>query len=310
MRRRPIWLLAVTLAAPGAARADAAEPDLSAPAVCAPPCPDGQTCVGSTCVGGAQRTPARAPDHPPSAPPPPAGSAATSGPQADHASGSPPGNTPAPGPAGPPQPMPLRPREGDASPPSPDVQVQAPEQAQAPAPRRRQKRGFLALPYVGMHSYQHAQASDYVPGLRLGGFIGGRFNDTASLNLEVTFDYSNVSGLPAPLMVREWVLDFVVSPLFRVPTRSLELVLGPKAGLFVSESTADAGRKYGYVLGVNAGFFMPVSRTTSLGLLLSLGWKHTLGGCAIVGGGSITSCGIARDSGFASVLGLTAGAMF
>jgi hypothetical protein len=162
-----------------------------------------------------------------------------------------------------------------------------------------------------MHSYQHAKASDYAPGLRLGGFIGGRFNDTASLNLEVTFDYSNVSGLPPPMMVREWVLDFVVSPLFRPPPRgSLELVLGPKAGLFVSESTADAGLKYGYVLGVNVGFFMPVSRTTSLGLLLSFGWKHMLGGCATVGGGSVSSCGIARESRFASVFGLTAAAMF
>ena len=163
-----------------------------------------------------------------------------------------------------------------------------------------------------MHSYQHANASDYGPGLRLGGFIGGRFNDTSSLNLEVTFDYSNVSGLPAPLMVREWVLDFVVSPLFRPPPRLLELVLGPKAGLFVSESTAGAGLKYGYVLGVNAGFFRPVARATSLGLLLSFEWKHTLGGCATVGGGSVSSCGIAQESRshFASVFGLTAAAMF
>ena len=55
---------------------------------------------------------------------------------------------------------------------------------------------------------------------------------------------------------------------------------------------------------------MPVSRTTSLGLLLSFGWKHTLGGCATVGGGSVSSCGIARESRFASVFGLTAAAMF
>jgi hypothetical protein len=313
-RRRRIWRLIVTLAALDATRADAAEPDLSAPSVCAPPCPGGQTCVGSTCVGARPRTAAPTPAERPS-PPPPAGSAPTSGPQMDHSSGAPPGNAPPPSDAAdPPRPAPRpRPRrEGHASPRSSGIQ------APAPAPPRGQKRGFLALPYIGMHSYQHAKAATYDPGLRLGGFIGGRFNDTASLNLELTFDYSNVASnvaVPAPTF-REWVLDFVVSPLFRLPpSGSAELVLGPKAGLFVSESTPSFARKWGFVLGVNMGLFMPISPTTSFGLLLSFGWKHTLGGCADIGGAAIggadlVSCGIARESRFAQVFGLTGAAMF
>ena len=191
--------------------------------------------------GGAQRTPARAPDHS-------AGSARSRRPARRQRPGRKQTTRPARRRATqrPPPPPTHRnpcPRARErATPSSPHRAYRRRRRAPAPAPRRRQKRGVLALPYVGMHSYQHAQASDYVPGLRLGGFIGGRFNDTASLNLEVTFDYSNGhAGLPAPLMVREWVLDFVVSPLFRVPTLSLELVLGPKTGLFVSEY--DGGRR-------------------------------------------------------------------
>ena len=205
--------------------------------------------------------------------------------------------------ARPPQPEPPPPEAGVAYSPPPGIQ--------APATRGGQKRGFLALPYFGMHSYQHSRAATYDPGVRLGTFVGGRFNDTTSLNAEVTFDYSNVGGVPAPLAFREWVLDFVISPLFRVPAGSLELVLGPRAGLFVSDTSMTVNdRKWGFVLGVNAGLFMPVSPTTSFGVLLSFGSKRAMNDCAAIAG-DFVSCGVAGTSiGYANVFGLAGAAMF
>jgi hypothetical protein len=306
MRARRLLDLAVAVVAvAGPLRAAATEDDPAAPAVCAPPCREGETCVGRTCVGGGPPSSAPA-ATPPASTAPPAGSAPTSGPQADRASG-PTSTHPAPAADAAPQ--------RAAPPPARLVHDDPPRPAVHPStPPHRKKRGFLALPYAGVHSYQHSEATGHGPGLRIGMLVGGRVNDAVSLNAETTYDRSNVSIQGASDLsytTHEWVLDTVFSPLFRLPAGSLELVLGPKFGLFIisSQTPTSMAQVLGYTLGANVGLFMPVSPATSFGALLSLGLRQAIQQCPTLAGTSV-SCGAVNTDGFAQVVGLSAAAMF
>ena len=79
-------------------------------------------------------------------------------------------------------------------------------------------------------------AKPYDPGARVGTFLGGRINDLFSLNAELTFDFSNVHGVPANTNFSEFLFDFTFSPLVQIPVGPVEVVLGPKAGLFITHS--------------------------------------------------------------------------
>ena len=88
------------------------------------------------------------------------------------------------------------------------------------------KRGFLAMPFLGVHSYRNDAATNYDPGARFGTFLGGRINQTLSMNGQMTFDVSNRNDL-AGANVSEIALDMGFSPLVHLPVGELELVLGP-----------------------------------------------------------------------------------
>jgi hypothetical protein len=126
-----------------------------------------------------------------------------------------------------------------------------------------------------MHSYQGGDAAFYGPGLRLGTLAGVRINDRFSLNGEVMFNVSNVNG--AQSGTGEYALNIALAPLLQIPAGPVEIVLGPKFGLFVVLDSNDRGAgigtsttQNGYVAGVNAGIFLPVSAATSMGVLLAL----------------------------------------
>lgn len=251
MRRR-LWLQALIpafIAIAGATRAAAAEPDRSGPSVCSQPCPEGQTCVGRACVvAGARPT---TPSPPPAATP-----------------SSPPGYAPPSGYAPPP---------AYAPPPGYLPYYSPPRYYPPPPPPRppRLKRRFLALPYPGMHSYQDTNKGVYYdPGLRVGSLIGGRINDRMSLNADLTYDRANGNGVLENL--REDSFAFALSPLWQLPTGPVEIVFGPKAGLYMIQTerrTTPTGlieesSEWGVTFGVNAGLFMPVSAAASIGILL------------------------------------------
>ena len=326
MRRRRIWLLVVTLLAPGVARAAAAEPDLSGPSVCAPPCPDGEICVGTTCVVPDARpaAPARRPKTRPAPPPAPAGSAATTGPQPaspPQPSPAPPAQAPPPAPAPPSNPPP----PGYAPPPgSPPPYSYAPPQLlgwyyppppplpPVPPRRPRLKRRVLALPYLGVHSYQNTEATAYGPGVRLGSLIGGRLNDLLSLNADVTLDISNVNGAGSGF--REYSISLAFAPLLQVPVRLLEFVVGPKVGVFIVDTELAAmgfttsSTQPGVVFGVAAGVFLRVSATTSMGVLLAFDLRNGNNVCPTSFSQGVCTSGAA--SSLASIVGATAGVLF
>jgi len=146
---------------------------------------------------------------------------------------------------------------------------------QQPPPKPAGKSTFLAMIFLGVNSLQGDSGQHYGPGFRLGTILGGRVNDMFSINGELTFDFLNQNDLPPGDTITELEVDIALSPLFHVHTGNLELVVGPKLG-FMGDSaqldvggTTTTGSGSGFVYGLNAGLFAPVSRAVSLGGLVS-----------------------------------------
>jgi hypothetical protein len=170
------------------------------------------------------------------------------------------------------------------------------------------------MPYVGMHSFQEQDATNFGPGLRFGSFVGGRVNDICSLNAQLSVDIVNANNVAAGTDFSEYFVDFAFSPLFQIPAGSVEFVIGPKAGLFVGrgeqrDATSDVSLSMtGLLFGVNAGLFFPVSETTSLGVLASWELKEIENACARSSGQFETCSSVSSPT--MQVVGLTAGALF
>jgi hypothetical protein len=177
-------------------------------------------------------------------------------------------------------------------------------------PGSRRKRGFLMLPYLGLHSYVNQEASAYGPGLRIGSLFGGRIGELFSINGELTLDRANVDSV---VNIRQWFYRTSLSPLIHLPAGPVEVSLGPKLGIYsVSTNYSDTGATIesassGYTTGLNAGVFAPLSPRTSIGGLLSFDLMWSNRTCAGSFGGT-TQCGSTTDVG--NVLGLTGGVLF
>ena len=159
-----------------------------------------------------------------------------------------------------------------ASPYPPPPYAYQPRPPLAPPPPHT---GFLALPYIGIHSFSGDGTNGLDPGLRLGAFLGGYVTDSFSANGEVTIDVMNPRS--AGVDSSEWMADFTFSPLFHVRSGSAEIVLGPKLGLWTLSAHASDGiesidvAEQGWTIGGNVGVFFAVGGgRTSLGMLMSL----------------------------------------
>jgi hypothetical protein len=154
------------------------------------------------------------------------------------------------------------------------VLVSAPALAQE-APPPPQKRGFVAVFYTGATVFLGGAARDLDPGLRLGAILGGRVHPRISLGGELALDVLNPQETGSrDVSIAE--LDLSFSPLLHVPAGKLELVAGPRVGVWVGSQTlrtngqtVTTGRSGGGVLGLNLGLFAPISRAASLGGLVS-----------------------------------------
>ncbi len=135
------------------------------------------------------------------------------------------------------------------------------------------KHGFLAMVFLGVNSLAGSTGQNENVGFRLGTIMGGRVNESFSINGEFTLDVLNPKNVPSNVDLTEFELDLAISPLFHVQTGSnVELVVGPKLGIMVYEKD-DGGspviKGNGYVYGLNAGAFASISRSVSLGGLIS-----------------------------------------
>jgi hypothetical protein len=143
-----------------------------------------------------------------------------------------------------------------------------------PEPPPRAAPGLLALPFVGVHSYQGTSQASYMPGPRLGAIVGGRLVPWLSIDAEVTYDRSLFHG---GVDASESFVDLSLSPLLHVVRGPVEIVFGPEVGYFRRSSSGRPeglglvvdDSSTGFAAGLNAGVFGRLNRHVSLGGLLS-----------------------------------------
>ena len=138
---------------------------------------------------------------------------------------------------------------------------------------------YLLLPFVGLQSVQN-ENSGTGPGLRIGGFAGGRLAEQFSFNGELLFDLENFTNLPPGVSESSYIIQFAAAPLFHIPASpTAEIVIGPKLGLFFEHFSASgsggtyavnvSGSAEGLLLGANLGAFFRLSDALSLGGLVN-----------------------------------------
>jgi hypothetical protein len=173
-------------------------------------------------------------------------------------------------------------------------------------------RGFMAMPFIGVHSFQGDNFKDASAGLRLGTLLGGFVNPNLSLNGEITLDFVN-PDTQSGVDVTAVMVDLAFSPLFHAPAGAVEFVIGPKLGFFnysvelTYEGETGKGSANGSLYGVNAGLLFPVGKF-SMGGLLSFTGRHPTKVCTTEPGKS-EQCGDASGDDY-KVLGFTLAAMF
>src|SRR5262249_34596092 len=111
-------------------------------------------------------------------------------------------------------------------------------------------------------------------------------------------------------------LDLAVSPLLHLRGRSLEVVVGPKLGLWFGSyqlssggRTLDSETARGLVGALNVGAFVPVTRGVSLGGMLSMALKSFRHTCATPIGQTQT-CNPSPSLDAEKIVGFSGGVLF
>jgi hypothetical protein len=245
---------------------------------CNPACAAGQVCVQGTCMVPAPPPPAAYPPppayaQPPGAyQPPPAGAPAPDYQQQPPQAGAPAYAVPPVGNGYPPSqgngyppPQGYAQPQGNGYPPPPPA-------AYAPPPPTG-RHGFLAMPYLGIHSFvgDNATADNTGPGMRLGVLLGGSVSPMFSINGELTIDFINSKNVQEGVDHNAFDFVLALSPLVHIPAGNLEAVFGPILGLRGASTEDQAGgltaksRASGLTVGARAGAFVAVTPGASLG---------------------------------------------
>jgi len=185
-----------------------------------------------------------------------------------------------------------------------------------PPPTRPHGHGaLLLLPYLGLHAHEGTTGQDQDVGFRIGSLLGYRMNGQFSLNAELAIDFLNIVNQPARTHASGAEVDLALSPLFHFDAGALELVLGPKLGIWggVVDTKDDSGTfqssDTGLVVGGNVGAFLPLGNGASMGGLVSFVVRTVSHTCAKPDGGSQT-CMDTPHADSEKVLGVTAAALF
>jgi hypothetical protein len=166
--------------------------------------------------------------------------------------------------------------------------------AYAPAPPPSEpayRRGFLAMPFLGVNIPVGDASDAFDAGLRLGGLFGGHVSPELSLNGEFTLDVLNPKGVTSGYDVTAVAADFAFSPLLHVLGDKLDIVIGPKLGFFgyavsfkdSSGNTLMDGSAQGLAYGFNLGVFGGVGNM-AIGGLLSYTGRHATRACTSLDG--------------------------
>jgi len=169
--------------------------------------------------------------------------------------------------------------------PPPSKPSQASSQAMAtpqPAPPPSHQPTILFVPYLGFTLPVGDGWAGYKASPRFGALLGWHATERLSLNGECDVDYAR-SDLRGPPQYGDtprpnfWTgfwnpprhyIDLTFSPL--VSLRAGQIRLGPKIGWFTSKGSDDWGPATGsgFLVGLNAGLFLPY-RSVSIGGLLT-----------------------------------------
>ena len=161
----------------------------------------------------------------------------------------------------------------------------------------RFRRGFIAIPFLGLNAPVGAGSDAYSAGVRLGALLGWHVNPMFSINGELNIDVMNIKSDKTYGSPSEVFVDFAFSPLFHFGGPMLEVVIGPKLGFFdesfsysdsyygTSSSSSGSGISYGF----NAGVFVPLGNM-AIGGLLNFTGRHwscdtTNSDCVDISGG-------------------------
>lgn len=153
------------------------------------------------------------------------------------------------------------------------------------------RRGFLAMPYIGVHIPVGSTGDALDPGFRVGAFLGGHINPMLSLNGEMTVDVLNFKNVPSAVDVTAVVVDILFSPLLHFGTEQIEGFFGPKIGGFGFSETAEGGglkaeaSARGVAYGFNLGAAIPVGNI-AIGGLISFVGRHATHACVTAPGQS------------------------
>jgi hypothetical protein len=206
---------------------------------------------------------------------------------------------------------------GAASELPPTVPSQPQPPPGSPPPAVSREHGvFLALPYLGAESHTGQSGQHFGVGFLVGALFGARLGNRFSLNGELTIDGANVKDTPTGTQAARREFDLAVSPLIHLGSSRVEVVVGPKLGLWSGTyqltsagRTVDSESARGLVGALNLGVFLPVSQGMSLGGLLSFTLKTFNRTCATPVGQTET-CNPSPTLDSEKVLGFTAGALF
>jgi hypothetical protein len=155
------------------------------------------------------------------------------------------------------------------------------------------RRGFLAMPYLGVQIPVGSSGDSLGTGLRLGAILGGHVIPELSLNGELTIDIMNPKNVPSGMSVTEVIVDLVFSPLLHFGTDQIECFVGPKIGAFGMSASlsyqgaSESANAQGLAYGLNAGVAFPVGNLAIGGLLAYTG-RHATKVCSTASGGSET----------------------
>jgi hypothetical protein len=208
--------------------------------------------------------------------------------------------------------MPIQPQPPPGNPPP-----SSPAPSQVFPPASRQNGVFLALPYLGAESHRGQSGQSFGVGFLVGALFGARIGNKFSLNGELTIDAVNVKGAPTGTQASRREFDLAISPLYHLGARGVEVVVGPKLGLWFGSyqltsagRTLDSGSARGLVGALNLGVFLPVTQGMSLGGMLSFALRTFDRACNTPVGQTETCDPSPTNLASEKVLGFTAGALF
>lgn len=136
------------------------------------------------------------------------------------------------------------------------------------------RRGLVLMPSVGFAVPVGSTAEGgYSSSYRLGALIGWHLTSLFSLNGECNLEFVDANTDASFWRPHELFADFTLSPLFHI--QSGEVLIGPKLGWFRDARSEGerSGRGQGYLLGLNAGLFLPL-RGLMVGGLVSGAFRH------------------------------------